>query len=233
MTSFKKKHLRSIFLLKFFLLTIVLFSGCEKNFILKCNVINAGVGGNNSSDLLKRLNSDVFVYSPDLVIIMVGTNDFYNQRKLISLTQYELNIKKLVHQINEHGSKVLLLSPPPVRALPGIDPIIVNAKIDSANVILKKISQADSCLYFDLNSVIKDELQKERGHFHFLAGIHPDANGYIFIGTTIYNYLKGKGVEYKAIVCFGDSITNGSGTSNKGTVTGNTYPGTLFKLLNR
>ena len=38
-------------------------------------VINAGVGGNSSANLLKRVHEDVIAKQPDLVILMVGTND--------------------------------------------------------------------------------------------------------------------------------------------------------------
>ncbi|HEX2949579.1 MAG TPA: GDSL-type esterase/lipase family protein, partial [Armatimonadota bacterium] len=38
-------------------------------------VLNAGVGGNNTRMLLERLDADVLAQHPDLVVLMVGTND--------------------------------------------------------------------------------------------------------------------------------------------------------------
>ena len=41
-------------------------------------VINAGVGGNTTRNLLKRVKKDVLAKKPDVVVMMVGTNDALN-----------------------------------------------------------------------------------------------------------------------------------------------------------
>lgn len=55
-------------------------------------IINAGVGGNNSRALLARLEEDVLSRDPSLVIIMVGTNDALNSGALVSLDEYRENL---------------------------------------------------------------------------------------------------------------------------------------------
>ena len=42
---------------------------------LKRPVINAGIGGNTSTQMLARLESDVLKYHPRAVILMAGLND--------------------------------------------------------------------------------------------------------------------------------------------------------------
>ncbi len=46
-------------------------------------VLNKGVAGNNSKDLMVRVDNDVINEQPDLVIIMVGTNDMINSKKFL------------------------------------------------------------------------------------------------------------------------------------------------------
>ncbi|MBI5739592.1 MAG: hypothetical protein HZA16_02625 [Nitrospirae bacterium] len=75
----------------------------------KCEVLNLGVPGINSSQLLNRFRSNILKYKPDLVIVMVGINDpwnleesgilkFYNAgafRKLMMNMEFGLNRSRL------------------------------------------------------------------------------------------------------------------------------------------
>ncbi|MBN2120937.1 MAG: tetratricopeptide repeat protein [Candidatus Omnitrophica bacterium] len=47
---------------------------------LKFQVVNKGIGGQNSSELLYSLDKDLDRYSPDLVVLMIGMNDGHNTR---------------------------------------------------------------------------------------------------------------------------------------------------------
>lgn len=51
-------------------------------------LINAGVGGNTVVNLLRRLESDVFVHNPDAVFIMVGGNDAISYHSPKTRTYY-------------------------------------------------------------------------------------------------------------------------------------------------
>ena len=51
-------------------------------------IINSGIGGNNTVDLLKRIDKDCLAYKPDLTILMIGTNDM-NSQKHVLLPEYE------------------------------------------------------------------------------------------------------------------------------------------------
>lgn len=73
-------------------------------------VYNLGVAGNSSVDLLERVDQDVVVLCPDLTIMMVGTNDMLNSRKVVSYEDYEKNLTTLIEKIKASGSQVMLLS---------------------------------------------------------------------------------------------------------------------------
>ena len=76
-------------------------------------VINAGVGGNRSSQLLKRLNRNVLAHHPTVVVLMVGTNDRLNSSRFIKAKVYQQNVNALIDRIEASGAKVLLITPPP------------------------------------------------------------------------------------------------------------------------
>lgn len=194
-------------------------------------VINAGVGGNNTDNLLARLEKDVLSKKPDLVILMVGTNDLLNSKKMISYQRYQQNLKQLVKAITENGSEMVLMSSPPVdstylferhdRKLFDAAP---NVKMDSARNIVAQIANEHNLKFIDLYQVFSDmDLPKHNEDLFFRNqknvgvhdGVHPTTLGYHFIGETVFYFLK----EHKLLkpnqklMCFGDSITRGGGTT--------------------
>lgn len=77
------------------------------------DIINAGVPGNVSQQMLARLQADVLVHSPDVVVMMFTVNDRSNS---IPLTTHEANYRSLVEQCRAAGAKVVLMSPPIYRS---------------------------------------------------------------------------------------------------------------------
>lgn len=75
-------------------------------------VINAGVGGNFTSDGLARIQRDVLDKNPDFCSVMFGTNDVTNARKgATALEEYKNNLRKIVTRLQEHGIEVVLMTP--------------------------------------------------------------------------------------------------------------------------
>ncbi len=50
----------------------------EKNHAKKFKVINLGVPGSNSSQLLNRLRNNILKYKPAIIIVQTGENDYWN-----------------------------------------------------------------------------------------------------------------------------------------------------------
>lgn len=98
---------------------------------IHARVINAGVPGShtgriNDHDLFKiehgldRLESAVLAHQPDITIIGFGTNDAHidsdlaNGPSRIPLKQYRRNLTFMIKQLNEIGSKIILIAPNPL-----------------------------------------------------------------------------------------------------------------------
>lgn len=100
---------------KSFLFVLLIITGYSST--RKIEVINKGVEGNTSNDLLLRVEQDVFYENPDIVLLMIGTNDMLNSNKMISLIEYEKNVIELTKKIKSKDIKLVLISPPPVDSL--------------------------------------------------------------------------------------------------------------------
>ena len=75
-------------------------------------VINAGIGGNFSSDGLGRIKTDVLDKKPDFCCVMFGTNDVTNSRKgAAALEEYKLNMRTILSQLQANGIEAVVMTP--------------------------------------------------------------------------------------------------------------------------
>ncbi|MCL5128532.1 MULTISPECIES: GDSL-type esterase/lipase family protein [unclassified Algibacter] len=216
------------------------------NFIVNAQVvINAGVGGNATTNILKRLEKDVLNEKPDLVILMVGTNDMLNSKKMISYKTYRKNMKVLVDKIKKSGSDVLLMSSPPADSVylferhnKEIFKESPNEKLNKIRGIVSKIALDKQVYFLDVYQAFvnlnvpkhnKDLFFRNAMNSGARDGVHPTVLGYHFIAELVFQYLKKNSLleAYNKIICLGDSITNGSGVKDKVQA----YPGVLQSLI--
>ena len=229
-----------------FLILLTTLLGCTKEFY---TVVNKGVGGNTTHDLLKRVEPDVISLDPDIVVIMVGTNDMVNSGKFISYRDFSENYQNVIKKLTAPGRSIVLMSSPPVdtsylfkrhdRHAFSEDP---NSKIDSANRIVLHLASDHALHFIDINSAFRDRnspnpeassLIMNYSNSQKEDGIHPTKEGYRLIANEVYQLLKKKNLLTKncTIVCFGDSITFGAFMDGAGTGEGETYPAMLKKML--
>lgn len=80
----------------------------------KYEVIGAGIGGNKVYDLYLRMEQDVLVKKPDLVVIYIGVNDVWHKQSMHTGTDYDkfiLFYQALINKIQAGGAKVVLCTP--------------------------------------------------------------------------------------------------------------------------
>ena len=228
-----------------FILIFLMFSNNLSSQIVE--FVNAGVSGNTTTDLIKR-QSKIFDYEPDWVILMVGTNDMLNSRKLESYASYERKLKHIVSRFKKQKVKVVLVSPPTVDSIYLFKRHDKEKLLDEPNdklVFVKRLMEKladNSSVYFvdvfeTFNSLglpehNKDEYIMNVVNSGYEDGVHPTPKGYQLIAQTIDSSLKAQEVILSGtVVCFGDSITFGQGVVGEGTVEGKTYPSLLREIL--
>jgi lysophospholipase L1-like esterase len=207
----------------------VLFLKCKENSsVNKLTIINLGVPGNTAEMLLSRINT-VTNDKPNLVIIMVGTNDILQGNN----TYYSFNgtLSEIIDQLKAKGESVMLLTPPPVKTWNKENFDI--QRLDTLCDVIDSLSKNKSCYFVDVNKDISHIDTAVNNNLLYVAdGIHPTAIGYQDIAGYINSYMKSNHITAAKIVCFGDSITYGSYVNGAGTSTGQTYPAVLLADLN-
>ncbi|PPL00153.1 Lysophospholipase L1 [Parapedobacter indicus] len=214
----------------------------EPNFATDRVLVNAGVGGNNSRDLLNRLDRDCLSHKPNLVILMAGTNDM-NSAKHVPPNEFKQNVLTIIRRIKATGSNLLLLT-----TLPFFEPYLLQrhpkefyepegptGRWRSLNKMIKRIASETNSHLLDVGQIIEkigkigednDSLLQNEINSGKMDGVHPTPNGYRFIALAVSQYIRDNDLPTGRIVCFGDSITKGDGSVDK-----ESYPAYLKKLL--
>jgi hypothetical protein len=69
-------------------------------------IINKGIGGNTTQDLINRFDSDVTPNTPDYVWIISGTNDYW---KGVTTAQFKTNLNTLINKSKAINAKVIII----------------------------------------------------------------------------------------------------------------------------
>ncbi len=210
-------------------------------------VINAGIGGNTTTEMLARLQRDVLDHRPDLVVLMAGTNDCCNSGKLADPAVTAANYAALADAILPHARLVLATAPAnhgpflatrhpaaAYGALPAAERMRLAraALLDLARrrnlplVDMFAITAGAGLIGEDPRSWMINPVNGGK-----TDGVHPTSDGYRGIAAAIAAVVLTLHPRPQRIVCLGDSITYGQVVPGAGTATGETYPAWLAKIL--
>ena len=203
-------------------------------------IINAGVGGNNTVDLLARMEKDCLAQRPELTILMAGTNDV-NSKKHVPLPDYEQNMRTICAKLLAIQSRVVLMTILPVYEpylMTRHDPAFYKPEGHTArklamNDVIRQVAAVHKLPLLDMHHIFEtvgnigldaSSLIKNEANSAKTDGIHPTPEGYRTMAVAIYTFLIQRQLVKNRIVCFGDSITHGDGE-------GKNYPAYLQKLV--
>jgi lysophospholipase L1-like esterase len=141
------------------------------------NVVNRGVSGQTTSQMLLRFQTDVIALRPRAVHIIAGTNDIAGNTGPVKLAWVEANIEAMADMATAHGIKVILGATPPAARFdwrPGINPPPI---IAAYNQWLRDFAARRKLQFVDYHAVLDDG---KGGIPTRLSGdgVHPNADGY-------------------------------------------------------
>jgi lysophospholipase L1-like esterase len=159
----------------------------------RIHIINMGVGGDSSRELVKRWHSDVVDLAPDWVTILVGINDVFRKffkpdfKELqIPFDEYAANLKTMLDGTRSLNSKVVLMSPffvedrkdDPVREL-----------LDRYISVCEKFARANGLIYVDVQNCFDRFLAKAPSAILSLDRLHPNFIGHMIIAKAFLDAL--------------------------------------------
>ena len=216
----------------------------------KYQVHNLGHGGHNTLDLIKLQLGKAVKLKPTVAIVMVGTNDMNNHRKLVPIDQYEKNLRKITADLEKSGAKVILILPPPCinevvlkrahKDAPKEMLADLSGNILKVCAVMRKLAAEKKYDLVDFHSIVSKNtpLAGRNSYLRNPAntasddGVHPTREGYAVLSKAVYDVIKKQNYDPSVTVCLGDSITFGSAMLGAGTSYGTSYPAQLAALLN-
>jgi len=213
-------------------------------------VVNSGAGGHNTRRLLMRVDTVLAESKPDLIVLMVGTNDALNSKAMVPVNEYRKNLLELIAKFDAANAQTVLMT-----IVPCHGPYVIERHGDEAfaekspdehvaaiNEVIREVATTKKLPLVDLNHIFRaigepgdgeGSLMRNEANSKSRDGVHPTRDGYRVIATAAFQAIEALEKKPKRILCFGDSITYGAGMEGAGTATGDTYPGMLARLLNR
>lgn len=145
---------------------------------MEFEIINRGISGNQTSDLINRWDEDCINLQPDIFSIMIGINDTWHRaydKNWLSDEKFEENYRTLLSRVkNETNAKIIVLEE---YLLPAPDKYYFHEDVDSKINITRKLARefADAYIPTDglLNSMLVDYDYTEICE----DGIHPTEKG--------------------------------------------------------
>ena len=157
------------------------------------DLINSGVAGWTTDDILNNLDEKVFKYYPKKLILLIGTNDLVYEKDVEYITK---NIKKIVEQIKKKRpyTKIYIESLYPVnntdnsKISHGMVGVRTNKDIQTVNRKLKDYCSKNKITYIDMyekllgkDGNLKLEYTKE--------GLHMSDEGYKVVTKKLKKYI--------------------------------------------
>ena len=164
-----------------------------KEFFDEYRVVNSGISGNTTKDLINRIDSDLYDYNPSAVIIQIGTNDLR-----VSIKDEEIisNIKKIIKGIrkNRKNASILVESiyqlnrDMDTEYWDGVNEDYNNKHIIKLNKDIKKLCKIEHIKYIDVYTSLLDD-NKNLKEVYSKEGLHLTDLGYYKVTKIIKKYL--------------------------------------------
>lgn len=146
--------------------------------LFRDGVINRGVSGQTSPQILLRFMADVIALKPRAVHLMCGVNDVAGNTGPTTADDYRNNILAMLDLARAHGVSVILGSLTPVGDMPWA-PQIRNARerVAELNAWLAEVAQTQGLIFVDYFSALAADDRGMRADFT-RDGVHPGRSGY-------------------------------------------------------
>lgn len=152
-------------------------------------VINRGIGGNRSRDLVARWDEDCLALKPDLLSILIGINDTwrrYDHNDPTSATEYEDNMRILLTRVRSTlDIPVVLMEPFVLEVQPRQADWRedLDLKIDA----LRRLAREFGCRLVPLDGLFAAECCRTPAELLAADGVHPTPKGAELIARAFVN----------------------------------------------
>ena len=164
-------------------------------------VVNTGISGNTSRDLIGRWQEDVLDLHGDCVVICIGVNDVWKQFSCpamvayhVPIEEYEKNLHAMIERSQNAGLNKIILMTPFFMETNKADTLL--QKMDEYGAVCKAVALSHNLPCVDLQEAFDRYLAYRHPCFIQSDRIHPDWTGSLLIARA---FLKKMGYDHPTI----------------------------------
>lgn len=138
--------------------------------------VRRGIAGQTSANVLLRFRADVIALRPQLVHILVGTNDIAGNSGPVTPDHVVGNILSMVEIARANDIVPIIATVPPARFFPWAPHVSPNPWVDRLNVRIKQLAADEGLVVADYHSVLVNDAGTLDESL-FPDGAHPNEAG--------------------------------------------------------
>ena len=146
-------------------------------------VLNRGINGQRSDQILSRFGKDVLQEKPDYVIVLAGVNDVYQGRSQESIRK---NLRSMYEMALDERIPAVAATILPYDRMSSSE----GKAIRQLNLWIKETAQELKIQFCDTNRVVANPTDAERLRGS-PDGLHPDISGYRAMGEALAKVIEG------------------------------------------
>lgn len=151
--------------------------------------VNKGVGGNQTKDLVARLQEDFIDVGADIVSILIGVNDTWhhmNDREFVPDGVFESNYRTVLSAVKATGAKIMMIEPYVVSEsrYPFYEDLFKKILIE------RKLAREFADVYMPLDGLLAQLWTNAPATDFSDDGVHPNTSGSRIIGKLYCDYIS-------------------------------------------
>lgn len=162
----------------------------EKYGDIKFEFINLGIGGNQTKDLVSRLQSDFINIQPDIVSILIGVNDVWHhadKQDWIPNDLFEERYRTVLKSLKEQtNAKIMIMEP---FLIPVEDKLFFRKDLAPKIEIIRKLAREYADVYLPTDGLLQSAFIGDEPTSYSADGVHPTAKGADYIGKLYAYYI--------------------------------------------
>ena len=153
-------------------------------------ILNRGISGDRTEQLLARIQEDVVAEQPDVVVMEVGINDVWHRFLVgVEVTPEDFRVRyhELVKILKSTGAKLILIQP---YVLKKPDMARLRPWLDQFNAIIDEIVEEEGVPLIPMDEIFAGVTQSIRSNQFSADGVHPTHRGCRYIADQVIKELK-------------------------------------------
>ena len=139
--------------------------------------LDLGISGDQTGNLVERLQSDFVDVGADVVSILIGINDTWHRaasREYLDDAIFEQNYRTVLEAVKKTGAKILMLEP---FLLPVPDKMYFYEDLYKKILVVRKLAREYADAYIPLDGLLAKACLEHEPTFYAADGVHPTPDG--------------------------------------------------------